>query len=66
MSGTHLRVEIITIIGNCLLRFWLLSGNNIKIMDYRNADDPHIILGMNENSNDARKRNIYNTFGTKI
>ena len=52
--------------GNCPLRFWLLSGNNIKIMDYRNADDPHIILGMNENSNDARKRNIYNAFGTKI
>jgi len=35
-------------------------------MDYRNADDPHIILGMNENINDDRKRNIYNAFGTKI
>ena len=42
-----------------------ISWNNIKIMD-QNADDPHIILGMNENSNDARKRNIYNAFGTKI
>ena len=65
ISETHLRGNNNNN-GNCLLRFWLLSGNNIKIMDYRNADDPHIILGMNENSNDARKRNIYNAFGTKI
>ena len=65
ISETHLRGNNNNN-GNCLLHFWLLSGNNIKIMDYRNADDPHIILGMNENSNDDRKRNIYNAFGTKI
>ena len=49
ISETHLRGNNNNN-GNCLLRFWLLSGNNIKIMDYRNADDPHISHGMNDDN----------------